>query len=121
MQKSKFYRSLLAITTIGMFWSAPALVRATELHPLVVTGIALDKVATFHPAPVYPRTGLALGIDGNVKMQLKVQNGRIMEANVLSGSPMLAYSAKQWIVRNWKFKPEINGVFTVPIDYKRQA
>jgi outer membrane biosynthesis protein TonB len=104
-----------------MFWSAPALSRAAELHPLVVTGIALDKVTAVHPTPVYPRTALALGIDGNVKVQLKVQNGRIMEANVLSGAPMLAYSAKQWIVPNWKFKPEINGVFTVPIDYRRQA
>jgi hypothetical protein len=46
MQKRTFYRSLLAISTIAMFWSAPALVLATELHPLVVTGIALDKVTT---------------------------------------------------------------------------
>jgi TonB family protein len=121
MQKSKFYRSLLAISTIAMFWSAPALVRATELNPLVVTGIALDKVATVHPAPVYPRAALALGIDGIVQVEVTVQNGRITEANVLSGPPMLAYSAKTWIVGNWKFKPEISAVFTIPINYKRHA
>jgi TonB family protein len=121
MQKSKFYRSLLAISTITIFWSAPALVQATELHPLVVTGIALDKVTTFHPAPAYPRITLALGIDGKVQIEVKVHNGRITEANVLSGAPMLAYSAKAWIVGNWKFKPEINGVFTIPVSYKRQA
>ena len=121
MQRNKFYRSLLAISTIAMFWSAPALVRATELHPLVVTGIALDKVATFHPAPAYPRVALALGIDGKVQIEVKVHNGRINEANVLSGAPMLASSAKTWIVGNWKFKPEVSGLFTVPINYKRQA
>jgi TonB family protein len=121
MQKNKFYRSLLAISTIAIFWSTPAPVRATELHPLVVTGIALDKVATFYPAPAYPRVALALGIDGKVQIEVKVHNGRINEANVLSGAPMLASSAKAWIVGNWKFKPEVSGVFTIPISYKRQA
>ena len=104
-----------------MFWSAPALVRATELHPLLVTGIALDKVATVHPAPVYPRAALALGVDGKVRIEVKVQNGRITAANALSGAPMLASSVKTWIVGNWKFKPEVSGVFTIPITYKRQA
>ena len=122
MQKNKFYRTLLAISTIAaMLWSAPALVRAAELHPLVVTGIALDKVATAHPAPQYPRVALALGIDGKVQIEVKVQNGRITEANALSGAPMLASSAKAWIVGNWKFKPQIGGVFTIPVSYKRQA
>jgi TonB family protein len=121
MQKNKFYRSLLALSTIAMFWSAPALVRAAELNPLVVTGIALDKVATFHPTPVYPRVALALRIDGRVRIEVKVHSGRITEANVLSGAPMLASSAKTWIVGNWKFKPEVTGVFTIPINYKRQA
>lgn len=121
MQKSKFYRSLLAISTIAMLWSAPALMRATELHPLVVTGIALDKVATFHPAPAYPRVAMALRIDGKVQIEVKVHDGRITEANVLSGAPMLASSAKAWIVGSWKFKPEVSGVFAIPISYKRQA
>jgi TonB family protein len=117
MQKNKFYRSLLAISTIALFWSAPT--PAAELHPLVVTGIALDKVTTFHPAPVYPRAALALGIGGKVRIEVKVLNGRITEANVLSGTSMLALPAKAWIVGNWKFKPEISGIFTVPVNYKR--
>jgi TonB family protein len=121
MQNPKFYRSFLTISAIAMFWSAPALVRAAELHPLVVTGIALDEVAIVYPTPQYPRVALALGIDGKVRIEVKVHNGRIMEANVLSGAPMLASSAKTWIVGNWKFKPEISGVFTIPVSYKRQA
>jgi TonB family protein len=121
MQKNKLYRNFLAMSTIAMFWSAPNLVQAAELHPLVVTGIALDKVTTFHPAPAYPRAALALGIAGKVQIRVKVLNGRITEANVLSGTSMLALPAKAWIAGNWKFKPEISGIFTVPINYQRQA
>ena len=121
MQKSKFYRSLLAISTIAMFWSAPAPLRAAELQPLVVIGIPLDKVATVHPTPEYPRTALALGVDGKVLIKMTVQTGRIVEADSLSGPPMLGYAAKKWIVRNWKFKPEISGIFTIPVNYKRHA
>jgi outer membrane biosynthesis protein TonB len=121
MQKNKIYRSFLAIGTIAVLWSAPALMQATELHPLVVIGIPLDKVATVHPTPEYPRTALAFGIDGQVQIQMKVRDGRIVKADVLAGAPMLGYSAKQWVLRNWKFRPEISGVFTLPINYKRQA
>ena len=121
MQNPKFYRSLLTISAIATLWSAPALVRAAELHPLVVTGIALDKVTTVHPTPQYPRVALALGVSGEVKIEVKVHNGRITEANALSGAPMLASFAKTWIVGNWKFRPEISGVFTIPINYKLQA
>ena len=119
--QNKFYRSLLAITITAALWSAPSMLRGTELHPLVVTGVALDKVATVHPAPVYPRAALALGIDGIVRVEVTVENGRIIETNVLSGPPFLAHSAKEWIVLNWKFKPEISGVITIPVNYKRHA
>jgi hypothetical protein len=105
MQKIKFYRCLLVIATTAALSSASPLLHATELHPLIVTGIALDKVATVHPAPVYRRAALALGIDGIVQLEVTVEKGRIIKANVLSGSPLLAYSAKEWILWNWKFKP----------------
>jgi TonB family protein len=121
MQKNKFYRSFLAIGTVAVLWSAPALLPAAELHPLVVIGIPLEKVASVHPTPEYPRTALALGVDGTVRIKMKVRGGRIIEAATLSGSPMLGYSAKEWIQRSWKFRPEISGVFTIPISYKRQA
>jgi outer membrane biosynthesis protein TonB len=121
MQKDKFYRSLIAISAVATLWPAPALLRAAELQPLVVTGIAPDKVARVHPTPQYPRVALALGVSGEVKINVKVQNGRIVEANVLSGAPMLGYFSKRWIAGNWRFRPEISGVFTIPINYKRQA
>jgi outer membrane biosynthesis protein TonB len=121
MPRVKFVRSLFAIATIATIWSAPVILQATELHPLVVTGISLDKVTTAHPTPKYPRFALQLGIDGHVQVKVKVRNGEILVASASANAPMLAYEAKQWIVRCWKFKPEVTGVFTIPIDYKRQA
>jgi TonB family protein len=121
MPRVKFVRSLFAIATIATLWSAPVMLQATEMHPLVVTGILLDKITTAHPTPQYPRFALQLGIDGQVRVKVKVQNGAIVEASASAGAPMLGYEAKQWIVRCWKFKPEVTGVFTIPIDYKRQA
>jgi hypothetical protein len=94
---------------------------ATEHYPLIVPGIALDKVATVHPAPVYPLDAIALGVDGIVQVEVTVENGRIIEAKALLGNPMLGYSAKTWIVWNWKFRPEISGVITIPVNYQRQA
>ena len=120
MIKIQITRSLLAIATIVTLWAVPVMLQATELHPLVVTGIALDKVTTAHPTPEYPSNALRFGIDGNVRATVNVKT-KIVEATASSGAPLLAYEAKQWIVRNWKFKPEITGVFTIPISYKRQA
>ena len=121
MIKIQITRSLLAIATIVTLWSVPVMMQATELHPLVVTGIAPDKVTIAHPTPEYPRVARQLGIDGNVRVTVRVQNGEIVEASASSGEPILRYEARQWIVRCWKFKPEVIGVFTIPITYKRQA
>jgi TonB family protein len=121
MTKIQITRSLLAIAAMVTLWSVPVMLHATELRPLVVTGIALDKVTVAHPTPEYPRVARQLGIDGNVRVTVAVHNGQIVEASASSGAPMLAYAARQWIVRYWKFKPEVSGTFTVPIAYKRQA
>ena len=121
MMKSHITRSLLVIATMVPLWSVPVISHATELHPLVVTGIALDKVTFAHPTPEYPRAALQLGIDGKAVVTVKVQKGEILEASASSDEPMLRYEARQWILRCWKFKPEVTGVFTIPITYKRQA
>ena len=121
MQRNKLYRGLLAIATVATFWSAPVNLQAKELQRLVVIGIPLDKVALTHPTPEYPRSAVAFGLDGKVRIEVILAHGRIVETSTLSGNPMLAYSAKQWILKNWRFKPEVNGVFTIPIEYKRQA
>jgi hypothetical protein len=121
MTKIQITRSLLAIATTVMLWSAPAMIHATELHPLVVTGIALDRVTVAHPTPEYPRVALQFGLDGKALVTVKVQNGEIVEASASADAPILGLTSKEWILRCWKFKPEVTGVFTIPITYKRQA
>jgi outer membrane biosynthesis protein TonB len=121
MIKIQITRGLLTIATMVTFWSVPMMSQATELHPLIVTGIALDKVAVAHPVPEYPPVALRFHIDGHVQVTVKVQNGKIVEASASADAPILGLASKEWIVRCWKFKPDVTGVFTIPITYKRQA
>ena len=121
MIKIQTTRSLLTIATMVTLWSVPVMLQATELQPLVVTGIALDKVAIAHPVPEYPPTALQFHISGHAQVTVKVQNGKIVYASALADAPILGLASKEWIVRCWKFKPDVTGVFTIPITYKRQA
>jgi outer membrane biosynthesis protein TonB len=121
MTKIQITRSLLTIATMVTFWSVPRMLQATELQPLVVTGIAPDKVAIAHPVPDYPTMALQFHIDGHVRVTVKVQNGKIVDASATTDAPLLGLASKEWIVRCWKFKPQVTGVFTIPITYRRQA
>ena len=121
MSKIQIHRSLLAIATIATVWLMPALLPATELHPMVVVGIPADNVTTRHPTPEYPRTALNLHISGDVLVTVRIENGKVIESSATSKSPMLADSARRWVDYQWKFKPTLNGVFTIPISYRESA
>jgi hypothetical protein len=121
MIKIQMTRSLLAIAAMGMLCSVPVTLHAAELHPLVVTGIALDKVTVAHPTPEYPTIALQFHIDGHAQVTVKIQNGKIVGASASADAPIIGLASKEWIVRCWKFKPDVTGVFTIPITYKRQA
>ena len=122
MLKNQIHRSLLAIATIDALWSLPVMLQATELHPMVVVGIPADSVALKHPTPEYPRIALNLHISGDVVVTVRVESGKIMETTANShSSPLLADSATRWVANQWKFKPSVSGVFTIPISYKQSA
>jgi hypothetical protein len=122
MLKNQIHRSLFAIAAIATLWSLPVMLQATELHPMVVVGIPADSVALRHPSPEYPRTALNLYISGDVVVTVRVESGQIMETTANSrSSPLLAYSATRWVANQWKFKPSVTGVFTIPISYKESA
>ncbi|MBV9875528.1 MAG: hypothetical protein JO025_12420 [Verrucomicrobia bacterium] len=121
MIKIHVTRSLFAIAAIVTLCSVPVTSPATELHSLVVTGIALGKVTVAHPTPEYPRLALQYGIEGMAMVTVKVQNGEIVEASASADAPIIGLTSKEWILRCWKFKREVTGVFTIPINYKRQA
>jgi outer membrane biosynthesis protein TonB len=121
MLKNQIQRSLLAIVAIVTLFSMPALLQAAELHRLVVVGIPADKIASAHPTPEYPQTGLNLRISGDVVVTVRVENGEVIETATASGPPLLAYSASRWVTYQWKFKPTVSGVFRIPISYKESA
>jgi TonB-like protein len=122
MLKNQIHRSLFAIATIATLWSLPVMLQATELHPMVVVGIPANSVALRHPTPEYPRVALSLHISGDVVVTVRVENGKIMETKANShSSPLLADSATRWVANQWKFKPSVSGVFTIPISYKESA
>ena len=122
MFKSQINRNLFAIVTVATLWSMPVILQAAELHPMVVVGIPANNVALRHPTPEYPRNALNLHISGDVLLRVQVENGVIMETTVVSHlSPLLGDSATRWVANEWKFKPSVSGVFTIPISYKQSA
>ena len=122
MLKNQIDRSLSAIAAIATLWSLPVMLQATELHPMVVVGIPADSVALRHPTPEYPRNALNLHIAGDVVVTVRVKSGQVMETKANShSSPLLTDSATRWVANQWKFKPSVSGVFTIPISYKESA
>jgi outer membrane biosynthesis protein TonB len=112
----------LAIAAIAALWSISASSPAAELRPMVVVGIPANSVALSHPTPEYPRDALNLHISGDVLVRVQVENGIVTETTVIShSSPLLGASATHWLANEWKFKPSVSGVFTVPISYKQSA
>jgi TonB family protein len=122
MFKSQINRNLFAIVTVATLWSMPVILQAAELHPMVVVGIPANNVALRHPTPEYPRNALNLHISGDVLLRVQVENGVIVETTVVSNSSLLLVdSASRWVANEWKFKPSVSGVFTIPISYKQSA
>jgi outer membrane biosynthesis protein TonB len=121
MLKNQFYRSLVAVVMTATLWSVSAQSQATELRPIVVVGTPAESVATRHPTPEYPRDALNLHISGNVLVTVRIENGKVMETTATSHSSILADSASRWVGNQWKFKPSVSGVFTIPIFYKQSA
>jgi hypothetical protein len=122
MLKKQINRSLLAIVTVATLWCMPVMLQAAELHRMVVVGIPANSVALRHPTPEYPRTALNLHISGDVLLRIQVEHGVITETAAVSNSSLLlADSATRWVANQWKFKPSVSGVFTIPISYKQSA
>jgi hypothetical protein len=110
-------RNLIAIATIATLFSNPMGSTAAELKPLVVIGIPLDRVAIRHPVPAYPRTAQVLKIAGDIQLRIQVQQGEIVSVTA-KGAPLLADFSSHWVRTAWKFKPSVNGQFSIPISYR---
>lgn len=76
-----------------------------------VSGGVLQGSALRKPAPVYPPIAKAARAAGAVQVQVTIsEDGRVIDAQVVSGHPLLRDAALQ-AARQWVFKPtELSGV-----------
>ena len=121
MSKSGFVRSFVAIATIATLLSAADRSSAAELNRLVVTGIALDRVASRHTSPRYPQDARSLRIQGDVRIRIQVKNGKMVKVTAESIVPVLADYTSRWVRWHWQFRPSVSGVYFLPISYKLTA
>ena len=76
-----------------------------ELPPTRLDSKAASKLLKTRDRPVYPPVAKLNFIQGSVRLQVLVStDGRVREAHVLDGHPILAASALH-SVRNWLFRP----------------
>jgi Gram-negative bacterial TonB protein C-terminal len=120
MKRPKVIRDFAAIAAIAMLLPTTYQSSAAELHPLVVTGIALDRVATQHPILAYPQLARSLRIQGDVRVRIEVENGKMLNVTA-KGNPMLVDYTCRWIRSHWQFRPTISGVYYLPFSYKLTA
>ena len=121
MSKLRVIRSLVAIATIATGLSAAYRSSATELKGLVVTGVALDRVASQHTMPPYPLDARSQRIQAEVRVRIQVKNGKMLNVTAESTSLTLANSSSRWIRWHWQFRPSVSGVYYLPISYKLTA
>ena len=76
-----------------------------------VSGGVLQGSAIYKPAPVYPPIAKAARAAGSVQVQVTIsEEGKVIEALVVSGHPLLRESARTTALQ-WRFRPtELTGV-----------
>jgi Gram-negative bacterial TonB protein C-terminal len=121
MSKPGLVRSLVAIATIATLLSAAYRSSAAELNHLVVTVIALDRVASRHAAPGYPQDARSRRIQGDVRVRIQVEKGEMLNVTAESTVPVLAAYSSRWLRWHWQFRPSVSGVYLLPISYKLTA
>jgi hypothetical protein len=121
MSKHSLVRCFIAMATIATLLSAAYRSPATELNHVVVTGIALDRVASRHAAPGYPQDARSRGIQGDVRVRIQVRNGEILDVTTESAVLVLAAYSSRWVRWHWQFRPWVSGVYFLPISYKLTA
>lgn len=69
----------------------------------------LQKRATHAPAPAYPKIAIQAGIQGWVKLRVRVgKEGRVEVLKILQGEPVLADAAIV-AVKQWRYRPRLVG------------
>lgn len=85
--------------------------RAVELSPSAAEGSVIYRVE-----PEYPEEARSRNIEGQVVLNLHIdREGRVQEAKLVSGDPVLGKSAIE-AVKQWRFKPHRVDNQTVEVD-----
>ena len=121
MSKPGVIRSFVAIAMIATVLSPASRSSAAALNRLVVTGIELDGVASQHATPGYPQDARSLWIQGDVRVRIQVENGKMVNVTAESTSPILADYSSRWVRWHWQFRPTVSGVYFLSISYKLTA
>jgi TonB family protein len=100
--------------------AAPGLVKGIKTGATDGTGTGGPRSGTLvrSPHPNYPEQAMRMHITGDVRVAFKVQNGNIVDAQPISGPPMLQSYVIRFCRENWKFSPNSNGVFTLPVTFQ---
>ena len=100
--------------------AAPGLVKGSKTGATNGTGTGGSRSGTLIrcPAPHYPLQALQMHITGEVRVAFIVQNGNIVDARAISGPPMLESYVIRFCKENWKFSPNSNGTYTLPVSFR---
>src|SRR6516164_3786585 len=100
--------------------AAPGLVKGSKTGAPNGTGSGGHHSGTLIrcPAPPYPLQALQMHITGEVRVAFIVQNGNIVDARAISGPPMLESYVIRFCKENWKFSPDANGTYTLPVSFQ---
>jgi hypothetical protein len=66
--------------------------------------------------PRYPSMAYRSGISGEVDIEVKVRDGKVVETTAKSGDRMLSMETEENI-RSWKFSPDVTWTFTTKFIY----
>jgi protein TonB len=99
---------------------APGLVKGSKTGAPNGTGNGgpHSGVLVRSPRPTYPPLALQMHIMGEVRVAFTVQNGNIVDARAISGPPMLTSYVIRFCKENWKFSPNSNGTYTLPVSFQ---
>ena len=100
--------------------AGPGLVKGSKTGAPNGTGSGGPRSGTLIrcPAPHYPLQALQMHISGEVRVAFIVQNGNIVDARAISGPPMLESYVIRFCKENWKFSPNSNGTYTLPVSFQ---
>jgi outer membrane biosynthesis protein TonB len=100
--------------------AAPTAVKGSATGVANGTGNGGPRSGTLirSPRPSYPPQALQMHISGEVHVAFTVQNGNIVDARAISGPPMLESYVIRFCKENWKFAPNTNGVYTLPVSFQ---